>query len=156
MQSPQVNVLDKTRLDWQALKKGDAGLEEELEEHKRSNRTYLERVRGLESWGRGGRGGPGGGGGAVVFLSPRLRCRPPACGWRRCYRCGCVVLLGAAPGGRIQRAPRRVLRRPAPPLSPPLLFRRRQVDFLQRSELREYEKERDQRLASDVRTRGRL
>ncbi len=30
------------------------------------------------------------------------------------------------------------------------------VDFLKRSELREYEQERDKRLASDVRTRGRL
>jgi hypothetical protein len=31
-----------------------------------------------------------------------------------------------------------------------------QVDFLKRAELREYEQERDRRLASDVRTRGRL
>jgi hypothetical protein len=31
-----------------------------------------------------------------------------------------------------------------------------QVNFLKRAELREYEKERDQRLASDIRTRGRL
>lgn len=29
------------------------------------------------------------------------------------------------------------------------------VEFLQRAELREYEKERDTRLASDIRTRGR-
>ncbi len=29
-------------------------------------------------------------------------------------------------------------------------------NFLKRAELREYEKERDTRLASDVRTRGRL
>lgn len=30
------------------------------------------------------------------------------------------------------------------------------VDFLKRSELREYEKERDARLSGDVRSRGRL
>lgn len=30
------------------------------------------------------------------------------------------------------------------------------VDFLQRAELREYEKERDARLGADVRNRGRL
>lgn len=30
------------------------------------------------------------------------------------------------------------------------------IDFLKRAELREYEKERDARLAADVRTRGRL
>jgi hypothetical protein len=31
-----------------------------------------------------------------------------------------------------------------------------QVDFLRRAEVAEYERERDARLASDVRTRGRL
>lgn len=31
-----------------------------------------------------------------------------------------------------------------------------QVDFLKRAELREYEKERDQKLSADVRNRGRL
>lgn len=31
-----------------------------------------------------------------------------------------------------------------------------QVDFLKRSELRQYEQERDQKLAADVRNRGRL
>ncbi len=31
-----------------------------------------------------------------------------------------------------------------------------QVDFLKRADLREYEAERDKRLAADVRTRGRL
>jgi hypothetical protein len=31
-----------------------------------------------------------------------------------------------------------------------------QVDFLKRAEVREYELERDKRLASDIRTRGRL
>ena len=30
------------------------------------------------------------------------------------------------------------------------------VDFLKRAELRQYEKERDERLGSDIRTRGRL
>ncbi len=30
------------------------------------------------------------------------------------------------------------------------------VDFLKRSELRQYEKERDARLAGDIRSRGRL
>ena len=30
------------------------------------------------------------------------------------------------------------------------------VDFLKRAELRQYEKERDERLGADIRTRGRL
>ncbi|GMH43431.1 hypothetical protein BSKO_11353 [Bryopsis sp. KO-2023] len=69
----KVNVLDKSRSDWQDHKKTDTGLEEELEVHKRSNDQYLDKV-----------------------------------------------------------------------------------DFLERSTAKQYEKERDNRLASDMRTRGRL
>ncbi|WIA20388.1 hypothetical protein OEZ85_004809 [Tetradesmus obliquus] len=69
----KVTVLDKTKMDWQGAKAADAGLQEELEAHRRSDKQYLERQ-----------------------------------------------------------------------------------DFLKRAELREYELERDKRLASDVRLRGRL
>lgn len=69
----QVNVLDKSRSDWKDLKKGNQGLEEELETHKKSNDQYLDKV-----------------------------------------------------------------------------------NFLHRASVKEHEKERDERLASDVRTRGRL
>jgi len=69
----KVNVLDKTKADWQQLKAGDSTLEEEMEAHKRSGAGYLDKV-----------------------------------------------------------------------------------DFLKRTETREYEQERDKRLASDIRTRGRL
>ncbi|KAF5833702.1 bucentaur or craniofacial development-domain-containing protein [Dunaliella salina] len=69
----KVNVLDKSKADWQQMKAGDATLEEELEAHRRSGGKFLDKQ-----------------------------------------------------------------------------------DFLKRAELREYEKERDQRLASDVRNRGRL
>ena len=41
-------------------------------------------------------------------------------------------------------------------LCPLLLQYLEKKEFLQRAELREYEQERDKRLASDVRTRGRL
>lgn len=43
-----------------------------------------------------------------------------------------------------------------PTASPRLLQYLEKKDFLQRAELREYEQERDKRLASDMRTRGRL
>ena len=66
-------MLDKTKMDWNELKAGDAALEEELEAHKRSGAQYLDKQ-----------------------------------------------------------------------------------EFLKRTELREYELERDKRLASDMRTRGRL
>jgi hypothetical protein len=69
----QVNVLDKTKMDWQDYKAADTAVEEELEAHKRSGAQYLDRQ-----------------------------------------------------------------------------------EFLKRTELREYELERDKRLAADVRTRGRL
>lgn len=69
----QVSVLDKTKLDWQDYKATDKGVQEELEQHRRSDKQYLERQ-----------------------------------------------------------------------------------EFLKRTELREYELERDKRLASDVRLRGRL
>jgi len=69
----QVNVLDKTKMDWQDYKAADTAVEEELEAHKRSGAQYLDRQ-----------------------------------------------------------------------------------EFLKRTELREYELERDKRLASDMRTRGRL
>jgi hypothetical protein len=39
----QVTVLDKTKMDWQEAKAGDAKLQEELEAHKRSDKQYLER-----------------------------------------------------------------------------------------------------------------
>lgn len=69
----KVNVLDKTKMDWQEYKATDAAVEEELEAHKRSGAQYLDRQ-----------------------------------------------------------------------------------EFLKRTELREYEIERDKRLATDIRTRGRL
>jgi hypothetical protein len=72
-QAKKVTVLDKSRLDWKDFKKTDKDVEEELEVHKRSGATYLEKK-----------------------------------------------------------------------------------EFLGRAELAEYEKERDRRLASDVRNRGRL
>ena len=72
-QAKKVTVLDKSRLDWKDFKKADDTVEEELEAHKRSGTTYLEKQA-----------------------------------------------------------------------------------FLGRAEVAEYEKERDQRLASDVRNRGRL
>lgn len=68
-----VSVLDKTRIDWQQYKKTADGVEEELEEYKKSDKRYLDKVA-----------------------------------------------------------------------------------FLKDAELRQYEKERDARLAADVRTRGRL
>jgi len=43
-----VNVLDKTKADWQQLKASDTSLEEELEAHKRSGGQYLEKVCGRE------------------------------------------------------------------------------------------------------------
>lgn len=42
-QSKKVTVLDKTRADWKDLKRTDAELKEELESHKRSGTTYLEK-----------------------------------------------------------------------------------------------------------------
>jgi Bucentaur or craniofacial development len=69
----QVNVLDKSKMDWKEFKKSDTAIEDELESYKKSNNQYLDKK-----------------------------------------------------------------------------------EFLQRSELREYEQERDKRLASDIRTRGRL
>mmetsp|Transcript_6445 Transcript_6445/g.24299 ORF Transcript_6445/g.24299 Transcript_6445/m.24299 type:complete len:255 (-) Transcript_6445:133-897(-) len=68
----KLNVLDKSKMDWSEAKASDAGMEEDLEKHKKG-KTYLE-----------------------------------------------------------------------------------EVDFLKRAELREYEIERDARLAGDVRSRGRL
>ena len=55
---------------------------------------------------------------------------------------------------RSLRALLRAYMPPPPPSLPPPTCP--QVDFLKRVELREYETERDQRLASDIRTRGRL
>lgn len=72
-QAKKITVLDKSRSDWKHFKKADEAVEEELEAHKRSGTTYLEKQ-----------------------------------------------------------------------------------EFLGRAELAEYERERDQRLASDVRNRGRL
>jgi hypothetical protein len=72
-QAKKVTVLDKSQSDWKKFKKTDDALEAELEAHKRSGATYLERQ-----------------------------------------------------------------------------------EFLGKTELAEYERERDQRLASDVRSRGRL
>ncbi|KAK9916406.1 hypothetical protein WJX75_002220 [Coccomyxa subellipsoidea] len=69
----KVNVLDKSRSDWDTFKQSDTKVEEELEAYKKSGDKYLDKV-----------------------------------------------------------------------------------DFLKRSELREYEKERDARLSGDVRSRGRL
>eukprot|EP00798_Chlamydomonas_sp_ICE-L_P003942 gene3942-14019_t len=69
----KVSVLDKSKMDWDQLKSGNAGMEEELENYKKSSNKYLDKV-----------------------------------------------------------------------------------DFLKKAELREYEQERDKRLASDIRTRGRL
>ena len=40
----QVSVLDKSKMDWQDVKAKDGGLEEELEAHKKSSGTYLEKV----------------------------------------------------------------------------------------------------------------
>lgn len=68
----KVNVLDKSKMDWQDLKKTDATMEEELETYKKSGDKYLDKQ-----------------------------------------------------------------------------------EFLKRAELREYELERDKRLATDIRTRGR-
>jgi hypothetical protein len=42
-QVKKVTVLDKTRADWKDLKRTDAELKEELESHKRSGTTYLEK-----------------------------------------------------------------------------------------------------------------
>jgi hypothetical protein len=72
-QAKKVTVLDKSRVDWKDYKKTDDTVEEELEAHKRSGTTYLEKK-----------------------------------------------------------------------------------EFLSKADLAEYERERDQRLASDVRNRGRL
>lgn len=40
----QVNILDKSKMDWNQLKSADANMEEELEAHKRSNKKYLDKV----------------------------------------------------------------------------------------------------------------
>jgi hypothetical protein len=72
-QAKKVTVLDKSRIDWKDYKKTDDTVDEELEAHKRSGTTYLEKK-----------------------------------------------------------------------------------EFLSKADLAEYERERDQRLASDVRNRGRL
>ena len=42
-QAKKVTVLDKSRLDWKDYKKKDETVEEELEAHKRSGGTYLEK-----------------------------------------------------------------------------------------------------------------
>ena len=42
-QAKKVTVLDKSRLDWKDFKKTDDAVEEELEAHKRSGATYLEK-----------------------------------------------------------------------------------------------------------------
>ena len=42
-QAKKVSVLDKTKADWKDLKRQDVTLEEELESHKRSGTTYLEK-----------------------------------------------------------------------------------------------------------------
>ena len=39
-----MNVLDKSKADWQQMKAGDATLEEELEAHRRSGGKYLDKV----------------------------------------------------------------------------------------------------------------
>jgi hypothetical protein len=72
-QAKKVTVLDKSRIDWKDYKKADDTVDEELEAHKRSGATYLEKK-----------------------------------------------------------------------------------EFLSKADVAEYERERDQRLASDVRNRGRL
>lgn len=72
-QAKKVTVLDKSKLDWKDYKKADGTIDEELEAHKRSGTTYLEKQ-----------------------------------------------------------------------------------EFLSKADVAEYERERDQRLASDVRNRGRL
>jgi hypothetical protein len=46
----QVNVLDKSKADWQQLKRTDAALEEELEAHRRSGGQYLDKVCACVGW----------------------------------------------------------------------------------------------------------
>lgn len=139
-------MLDKSKADWQQMKATDAQLEEELEAHKKSGGQYLDKVRpraaGQARWGVRCAAAVAA---CVAAAAPRrTRCLVRAC------------LRAAAPAQHSGRSP-------VPPWTPTHARAhtaartvRPQVDFLKRAELREYEKERDQRLAADVRNRGRL
>lgn len=123
----QVSVLDKSKADWNTLKSSDAALEEELEAHKRSGGQYLDKV-----------GQRGSGCSREGMAQPAARDRVYR-GERRASVTDASMLPASANGGKSA-----------------LGCARMQVDFLKRAELREYEQERDKRLASDMRTRGRL
>ena len=45
--SSQVNILDKSKMDWDKMKGTDTQAQEELELHKRSSNKYLDKVRAL-------------------------------------------------------------------------------------------------------------
>ncbi len=47
----QVNILDKSKMDWNQLKTTDVSMESELETHKKSSNKYLEKVRCWEQRG---------------------------------------------------------------------------------------------------------
>ena len=40
----KVNILDKSKMDWDKMKSSDTRMEEELEAHKRSSNKYLDKV----------------------------------------------------------------------------------------------------------------
>lgn len=158
----QVTVLDKSRADWKDFKKTDETIEEELEMHKRSgDQVRVQLGRAAMAW-LGGTQPEQPARRVLPCSSPALSqaarrkdnvaCKPG------CPHPACCV-LPSEPHTPLQRLgampPDLPLPCPQLPSPPPMQYLDKQA-FLKDAELREYEKERDRRLASDVRNRGRL
>ena len=155
-------MLDKSRADWKDYKKADDTIEEELEMHKRSGDQVRRPGAGRAvGWGHmqgQGGGGAGGGAGCPAGCCPHalpalaLLLPPPAAPpLPLCTPCPLHTPPLPSPPSHL---PPPIFLHPHPP--PPLPQYLDKQAFLKEAELREYEKERDRRLASDVRNRGRL